>query len=138
MDVFFLRSRGAGQAFWRDDDGRQIDLTVIRSGRLKALAVAGDDRLPAYLDIPTFAESGVVGMDAIAGWLGFDAPANTPKSIVRKIGAAVAVRLVGSGRVHDAPSGHARAELYRLRVAAGLDAGPPCRFTDGDQRRHRG
>ncbi|HVL59366.1 MAG TPA: tripartite tricarboxylate transporter substrate binding protein [Burkholderiaceae bacterium] len=62
----------------------------IRTGRLKALAVAGSERLTGYPDIPTFAEAGVAGMDAIGGWLGFVAPANTPPAVVRKIGAAVA------------------------------------------------
>lgn len=62
----------------------------VRSGRLKALAVSGSRRLSAYPDIPTFAEAGVSGMDAVGGWLGIVAPANTPASIVRKLHAAVA------------------------------------------------
>jgi tripartite-type tricarboxylate transporter receptor subunit TctC len=62
----------------------------IRNGRLKALAVSGDRRLPSYPDIPTFAEAGIAGMDAVGGWLGFVAPAGTPKDIARKIHAAVA------------------------------------------------
>jgi tripartite-type tricarboxylate transporter receptor subunit TctC len=62
----------------------------LKSGRLKALAVSGSARLPSYPDIPTFAEAGVMGMDAVGGWLGFVAPAGTPDAIVRKIHAAVA------------------------------------------------
>jgi tripartite-type tricarboxylate transporter receptor subunit TctC len=62
----------------------------IKTGRLKALAVSGHQRLPSYPDIPTFAEAGIAGMDSVGGWLGFVAPARTPDEIVRKIHAAVA------------------------------------------------
>lgn len=62
----------------------------IKNGRLKALAVSGDQRLPSYPDIPTFAEAGIAGMDFVGGWLGFVAPARTPDGIARKIHAAVA------------------------------------------------
>jgi tripartite-type tricarboxylate transporter receptor subunit TctC len=62
----------------------------VRNGRLKALAVSGDQRLPSYPDIPTFAEAGIAGMDSVGGWMGFVAPARTPDEIARKIHAAVA------------------------------------------------
>lgn len=62
----------------------------IKTGRLKALAVSGSQRLPSYPDIPTFAEAGVSGMDSVGGWMGFVAPARTPPEIARKFYAAVA------------------------------------------------
>lgn len=62
----------------------------IKTGRLKALAVSGSQRLPAYPEIPTFAEAGVTGMDSVGGWLGFVAPAHTPPEIARKLQSAIA------------------------------------------------
>lgn len=61
----------------------------LKTGRLKALAVSGNQRLSAYPDIPTFAEAGVSGMDDVAGWLGFVAPSGTPATILGKVHADV-------------------------------------------------
>jgi tripartite-type tricarboxylate transporter receptor subunit TctC len=71
-------------------DWLHLTRSHIKTGRLKALAVSGNQRLPSYPDIPTFAEAGISGMDSVGGWLGFVAPARTPQSVIRKIHAAVA------------------------------------------------
>jgi len=59
-----------------------------RSGKVKALAVT-NGRAPSLSDIPTFAESGLPGMDenTSGGWQGFLAPAGTPPEIVAKLNA---------------------------------------------------
>jgi len=56
----------------------------IRGGTLRALAVAGEHRLPALPDVPTVAELGYPGFEA-SSWLGLFAPANLPRDISAKI-----------------------------------------------------
>lgn len=56
----------------------------VRGGTLRALAVAGAQRLPAMPELPTVAELGYPGFDA-SGWLGLFAPANLPPNITAKI-----------------------------------------------------
>ena len=58
----------------------------VRGGKLKALAVTSAQRSPAAPDIPTVAESGLPGYEAIA-WNGLLAPAGTPKEVVAKLNA---------------------------------------------------
>ncbi len=53
----------------------------IRSGKLRALAVTSNQRIPAFPDTPTLAEAGVPNAVA-AGWYGFFAPADTPKDVI--------------------------------------------------------
>jgi tripartite-type tricarboxylate transporter receptor subunit TctC len=56
----------------------------IRGGTLRALAVAGAQRLPAMPELPTVAELGYPGFEA-SGWLGLFAPANLPSHITAKL-----------------------------------------------------
>jgi tripartite-type tricarboxylate transporter receptor subunit TctC len=60
----------------------------IKAGRLRALAVTGDSRVPALADVPTLAEGTVPGFNSIS-WIGLLAPAGTPPDIVEKISADV-------------------------------------------------
>ncbi len=59
-------------------------LPHIRSGRLKALAIAQAQRAPAIPDVPTFAESGFPDFNAQVWW-GLMGPANMPPSVVETI-----------------------------------------------------
>src|SRR5215469_5628861 len=61
-------------------------LAHIRSGRLRALAVASDKRFPLLPDVPTIAEAGLPGYEASVWW-GLVAPAKTPLEIVRQLNA---------------------------------------------------
>ena len=56
----------------------------IKAGKLRALAVTGDKRVPAFPDVPTLAEGVVPGFNAIS-WIGLLAPAGTPQDVVDKI-----------------------------------------------------
>ncbi len=56
----------------------------VQSGRLRALAVTSEKRLPSLPDLPTVAESGYPGFD-MPSWYGLWAPAGTPKSVVDRI-----------------------------------------------------
>jgi tripartite-type tricarboxylate transporter receptor subunit TctC len=59
-------------------------LPFVRSGRLKAVAVSTAKRSSALFDVPTIAESGVRGYDAVL-WTGLLAPAATPKPLVARL-----------------------------------------------------
>lgn len=56
----------------------------IKSGRLRALGVTGTKRAPGADDIPTIAEAGVPGYEAVQ-WYGVLAPAGTPGDIISKL-----------------------------------------------------
>lgn len=56
----------------------------IKSGSLKPIAVSTASRLPTLPNVPTMAESGVPGFEAVS-WIGAVVPAGTPKEIIRKI-----------------------------------------------------
>ncbi|HTK14116.1 MAG TPA: tripartite tricarboxylate transporter substrate binding protein [Xanthobacteraceae bacterium] len=60
----------------------------IAAGKVRALAVGSLTRDPQYPDVPTLAESGFPGFEAIQ-WVGLLAPAGTPKPIVDRINAEV-------------------------------------------------
>ena len=64
----------------------------IRGGKLKAIAVTSNKRSPALPNVPTIAESGLVGYEA-SSWFGVLAPAGTPKDIVDKLSQAIAKAL---------------------------------------------
>jgi len=61
----------------------------VRSGRLRALAVAGARRTALMPEVPTMKEAGVEGVE-VPLWYGLLAPAATPREIVRTLAAAVA------------------------------------------------
>ena len=68
-------------------------LAQIKGGTLKALAVTSEKRFAGLPDVPTVAESGVVGYQA-SSWNGIAAPAKTPRPVIerlnREVNAAVA------------------------------------------------
>ena len=55
-----------------------------KSGRLKLIATGGVKRMEAMPELPTIAESGVPGFDAMT-WYGYMAPAKTPRAIIDKL-----------------------------------------------------
>ena len=67
----------------------QIDSIVwslpqVRAGKIKALAITTARRSPLAPDLPTVAESGYPGFEAVT-WLGLFAPAGTPAPVVDKL-----------------------------------------------------
>jgi tripartite-type tricarboxylate transporter receptor subunit TctC len=64
----------------------------MRSGQLRALAVATRERAEALPDVPTIAESGYPDF-ALDNWFGVVAPAKTPKETLAKLGAWFAAAL---------------------------------------------
>src|SRR5215471_18679718 len=61
----------------------------VRTGKLRALAIGGMTRLSLLPDVPTIAESGYAGFDAV-GWGGIFVPNGTPQPIIAKLNATIA------------------------------------------------
>ena len=64
-------------------------LALVKSGKLRALAVTGAKRLPSLPDVPTVAESGVKGLEGFESTLtyGVLAPRGTPDAFVKELSA---------------------------------------------------
>lgn len=60
----------------------------IRSGKLRALAVAAAKRNPQLPDVPTMEEAGIKGVE-MSAWYGIYAPASMPKPVVDRLNAEV-------------------------------------------------
>jgi tripartite-type tricarboxylate transporter receptor subunit TctC len=65
-------------------DNLPPSMGFIKSGRLRALAVTTATRYPGLPDIPTVAESGVPGYEAVAAF-GVVTPAGTPRDVVTRL-----------------------------------------------------
>ena len=107
VDLLHVPYKGTGQAL-TDLLAGQVDLlfapsqTVIqhvRAGKLKALATTGARRTETLPGLPTVAESGLPGYEAL-GWFGLLAPAATPKPIVERL-SADANRVLADPDVHS-------------------------------------
>ena len=64
----------------------QIELH--RSGKVRLLASSGAQRSPLLPEVPTFAESGLKGVEGTS-WFAIYAPAKTPEATVRQLNAAI-------------------------------------------------
>ncbi|HTP94969.1 MAG TPA: tripartite tricarboxylate transporter substrate binding protein [Burkholderiales bacterium] len=100
VDILHVPYKGAAPAV-ADVVGGHVDmtfapvpavLTLIESGRLRALAVTSARRSPVLPDTATLAEAAIAGYEA-ASWAGLCAPAATPKPLIAHIHAAVAQSL---------------------------------------------
>lgn len=58
-----------------------------QAGRVRLLAVTGQDRNPLAPEIPTFNEQGIKVMDSVDAWYGVLAPAGTPAEVVKQLNA---------------------------------------------------
>jgi len=86
--------KGAAQAS-NDLIGGQIDMYLssvptlighVRNGKMRALAVTSTQRVPDLPDVPTIAERGYPGFEAVT-WFGLAAPKGVPKDIVDRLNA---------------------------------------------------
>jgi tripartite-type tricarboxylate transporter receptor subunit TctC len=64
----------------------------IESGSVRALGLARAERVPQLASVPTFAESGVPGVEADA-WSALFAPARTPAPVIERLYLAIATAL---------------------------------------------
>src|SRR5450759_276925 len=72
----------------------------VRAGKLRALGTTGKTRSSVLPDVPTVAEAGVPGYEAVI-WLGIMAPAGTPKPIVERLNAEIR-KIVHSPEIKEA------------------------------------
>ncbi|MBK7550005.1 MAG: tripartite tricarboxylate transporter substrate binding protein [Rhodoferax sp.] len=67
---------------------QDVALQHIKAGKLRPLAVSSIQRNPLYPDVPTVAESGYKGFEALS-WSGMSVPKGTPQPVVDKLEAAM-------------------------------------------------
>lgn len=65
-------------------DSPSTTISLIQSGKLKAIGVAGPDRLAGAPEIPTLAEAGLPNFNVFS-WIGLLAPAGTPQPIIDRL-----------------------------------------------------
>ncbi|MEI8401705.1 MAG: tripartite tricarboxylate transporter substrate binding protein [Alcaligenaceae bacterium] len=94
VDITHIPFKGTAAAL-TDLMADRVDIVIttgaipfIRSGKLRALAVAARERHPAMPDVPTFDETGLKGFYT-DNWYGLVAPANTPRPILEKFNQAL-------------------------------------------------
>lgn len=102
LEIAPIPYRGSGPAI-TDLLGGHIDLFFatappimgqVKGGKVRLLAVSGEQRTPAFPDIPTFRE---LGIDVtVTQWYGLVAPAGTPEAIIQQLS-----RAVSEGLSHD-------------------------------------
>jgi tripartite-type tricarboxylate transporter receptor subunit TctC len=92
--VTHIPYRGGGPA-QQDLMGGQVDMMFlsavlaqpfVKAGKMRGLAQTGSQRVQAYADMPTVAESGYPGFD-VSSWVGMLAPAGTPPAVVERLNA---------------------------------------------------
>jgi tripartite-type tricarboxylate transporter receptor subunit TctC len=80
-------------------NGLTSAMPLIKSGRLRALAVTSLARAGALPDMPTLDELGLKGFQAVA-WNGLTAPARTPKEVIARLNADV-IKVVRSAELAE-------------------------------------
>ena len=106
-------------------DAVMTTLPYAQTGKLRMLAVSSLKRSAVAPQVPTMAESGYPGYEAIL-WFGLFAPAGTPADIVKKINEETG-RSVATPRMRE------------LFASQGLEivASSPAKFTARDRPRNR-
>ncbi|MBX9842228.1 MAG: tripartite tricarboxylate transporter substrate binding protein [Xanthobacteraceae bacterium] len=106
-DLLHVPYRGMGPAL-NDAVGGQVQvifdnlptsLELVRSGKLRAMAISGEKRVAALPEIPTFGEAGVEDANWMA-FFGLVAPKDTPAPIVQRLNAEL-VRVLTIPEIRD-------------------------------------
>jgi len=126
VDLLHVPYKGGGQLM-NDLIGSQVSMSFfqipgaiqhVKSGRLKALAISTSKRSSLMPELPTIAEAGVPGYEAIA-WSGVVVAARTPRPIIERLNSELA-------RALDLP------DIKKRFVELGAEAsiGTPTAFED--------
>ena len=100
IDIVHVPYKGGGPAM-QGFLGTQVDsffatpissISQIRAGKARAIATTGSKRAALMPDVPTVAEQGFPGYEAL-NWYGYLAPAGTPKEIVDRLSREIAKAL---------------------------------------------
>ena len=96
IDIVHVPFKGSSEARI-DVIGGQVDMMfdaittmsgLIHAGKVRGIATTGKERSPVLPNLPTLAEGGVPGYEAVL-WLGLVAPKGTPKAVVDKLNAMI-------------------------------------------------
>jgi len=107
VDIVHVPYKGSSQAR-TDVIGGQVDMMFdavttmaeyAKAGRVRPLATTGKLRSPVLPNVPTIAEAGVPGYEAVI-WLGVMAPKNTPSDVVKKLNAEI-VKIVDKPELRE-------------------------------------
>ena len=82
----------------------------IRSGRLKPIAIAGERRLAALPNLPTFAEAGLPGFEMRVVY-SLLAPANTPRAVIDKVSGEIS-KIVATADYREKVAAQGLVALY--------------------------
>jgi tripartite-type tricarboxylate transporter receptor subunit TctC len=107
IDIVHVPYKGTGNAMGDLVGGQVVlmfdqpvsSLPQVRAGKLGVLAITSDRRFPTLADIPTVAESGVRGYEAVS-WAGACVPGGTPKDTVARLNAEI-VKALAHPEVRD-------------------------------------
>ena len=108
-------------------------ISYVKSGRLRAIAVASTERSPSLPDVPTIEESGVSGVD-VTIWLGLWGPAGMQSDLVTRLNTDTAAALKSpklrelftaqdAQAIGSTPGAVRRARARRARALAQGDTG---------------
>ena len=92
INIVIVQYKGGGPAL-TDTIAGQVQMNIgsavqniphVKTGKLRALGVGGKSRLAALPDVPTFAEAGLPGAEAM-NWWGIVAPVGTPVAALERL-----------------------------------------------------
>jgi tripartite-type tricarboxylate transporter receptor subunit TctC len=126
LDLLHIPFKGGGAEILRDLANGDIQVSwfnitiplgMMKAGRVHALAVAADTRLPQHADVPTLGEVGFPGMRA-AQWVAAFAPAAVPAEIIATLHTA----FVAAMSAPEMQEAFARGGMLMPRPSALADA----------------
>ena len=123
----------AGQIDFMFDSATTV--SHVKSGKLKALAVVGPNRLTALPELKILSAHGIKGMEVASGWHGLFAPAGTPPAIVARLNAE-ALKVLAMPKIEERisalgaePASSSSEELAKLLAGDIERLGPIVRKT---------
>jgi len=97
LDLVHVPYKGTGNAMGDLLAGQVVmmfdqpvsSLPLVKAGKLKVLGISSGKRFPTLPDIPTIAESGIAGFEAVS-WSGVCVPGGTSKDIINRLQTEIA------------------------------------------------